>query len=188
MTTAAILSEAARSHLLIVDIQEKLSAAMDEKVLAQVVTHAGILAEAAGMLDIPMVHTEQYPKGLGPTLPAVQEKLPADSPAYDKTCFSSCRAAGVDTLLDVEQRPQVLIAGMEAHVCVLQTAFDLLGKGFQPFVVGDAVCSRHKRNYKNALRRMAEAGVIVTNTESVLFEWLGDAKHAQFKAVTKLIR
>lgn len=188
MRGMASLCDADKSHLLIVDIQEKLSAAMDAKVLDKVVKNTGILAEAAAALNVPVVRTEQYPRGLGPTLPALAVKLPADNVAVDKTCFSSCRAAGVEQALDNDNRNQVIIAGMEAHVCVLQTAFDLLNKGFTPFVVADAVVSRTSDNYKNALYRMQQAGVIVTNTESVLFEWLGDARHEQFKALTKLIR
>ena len=188
MTGIASICDADKSHLLIIDIQEKLSGAMDAKVLDKVVKNTGILIEAAGTLNIPIVRTEQYPKGLGPTLPAIREKLPADNVAIDKTCFSSCRASGVEQALDDDDRMQVVVLGMEAHVCVLQTAFDLLNKGFQPFVVADAIVSRKKDNYKNALYRMQQAGVIVTNTESVLFEWLGDAQPEQFKSLTKLIR
>jgi len=91
------------------------------------------------------------------------------------------------TTLRASHRRQVILTGMEAHICVLQTALALLAQGFQVFVVEDAVCSRSQQNQDNAMQRLRQAGVIITNAESVLFEWLADAKHPQFKALSQLI-
>ena len=183
-----MLCRAEHSQLLIIDIQERLAAAMPKDVLKKVVHQNRILIEAAGLLEIPVLRTEQYPKGLGPTDARLLEVLPAQHSAFEKTCFSSCGATAFEEALLSNARKQIIITGMEAHVCVLQTAFELVQKQREVFVVADAVCSRYKFNYKNALQRLRQHGVSVTSTESVLFEWLRDASHPQFKAVTKLIR
>lgn len=186
--TTPLLCQAPLSQLLIIDVQERLARSMDAEVLAKLVGNTQILMEAATALAIPILRTEQYPKGLGPTLPAISAKLPATQSAYAKTCFSSCGAAGIEQALNNATRKQMIIAGMEAHICVLQSAIELQQRGTQVFIVQDAVCSRSKRNYKNALARMRQAGIIISNTESVLFEWLKDASHPQFKSLSKLIR
>ncbi len=173
------LARAAGSALVVIDIQERLAAVMPMR--EAVVRATGILLEAAARLDVPVLVTEQYPKGLGATVPGVACKLPQGTPRIEKTCFSACAALPLT-------RPQVVLTGMEAHVCVLQTALELVAAGREVFVVRDAVCSRTEANYSNALARMQAAGVILTNTESVIFEWLRDAAHEQFRAVSKLIR
>jgi nicotinamidase-related amidase len=175
----AKLVRAADSALVLIDVQERLAAVMPSR--EAVVRAAGILLEAAARLDVPVVLTEQYPKGLGATVAELAAKLPAAAARVEKTAFSACGALQLP-------RPQVVIAGMEAHVCVLQTALELAAAGREVFVAADAVCSRTETNYRNALARMESAGVVLTNTESVLFEWLRDAAHEQFRAVSKLIR
>jgi nicotinamidase-related amidase len=185
---ASLLCSAEESQLVAIDIQGRLAGAMSEPERERVLRHAGILAEAAGKLKIPVLATEQYPKGLGPTAPAVAEALPPATPMFEKTCFSCGGAEGFLNTLGAGDRRQVVLAGMETHVCVLQTALELHGHGFQVFVVEDAVCSRHPDNHHNAVERLRQAGVIVTNTESVLFEWLRDAGHDQFKAISGLIK
>ena len=182
-----MLSTAQHSQLLIIDIQDKLASAMPDKVLAEVVKTNQILIQAANTLSIPVTCSEQYPKGLGSTLAQIASLLPPDS-VFDKTCFSSCAASGIDTRLNDSPRNQIIITGMEAHICVLQTAIQLQQQGKQVFVVQDGVCSRSKRNFKNALARLRQAGVIISNRESVLFEWLQDASHPQFRELSKLIR
>ncbi len=179
----APLCEAGHSQLVIIDIQEKLAAAMKASVREQTVRHAGILAEAAVRLGIPVLRTEQYPRGLGPTVPALQDA----GGLVEKTCFSCFAAGGFPRALDSARR-QIVLAGMETHVCVLQTALEMHQAGYQVFVVEDAVCSRHKRHHRNALARLRQAGVVVSNVESVLFEWLRDAAHPAFKAISRLIR
>lgn len=174
-------------QLLIIDIQERLAAAMPEAVVAQVKNNSAILANAAQLLNIPLHVTRQYPKGLGELVPELKAAI-GDSACQDKTSFSCCGEQGFATKLIDRSRPQFIIAGMESHVCVLQTAFELQDKGFAVFVVEDAVCSRNKLNHQNALRRMAAAGIIITNTESVVLEWLRDAQHEHFKTISGLIK
>lgn len=170
---------AADSSLLVIDIQERLISAMPAR--ESVIRATNILLEAAVRLGIPVTVTEQYPKGLGPTVAEIASRIPAGAARLEKTCFSGAAAV-------VTGRPQVVIAGMETHVCVLQTALELVAAGREVYVAADAVCSRAEANYRNALARMRDAGVIVTNTESVLFEWLRDAAHDRFRAISKLIR
>ena len=174
-----ILLSAAASALVVIDIQERLAAVMPAR--ESLVRSTGILLEAAGRLNVPVIVTEQYTKGLGPTVAEVTAKIPEGASRIEKMCFSG---ASVVT----GNRNQIVLAGMEAHVCVLQTAIELAASGREVFVVADAVCSRSQANYSNALDRMRAAGITVTNTESVLFEWLRDAGHEHFRALSKLIR
>lgn len=176
------------STLLIVDMQTRLAAAMEPVAWARVRDSTRLLARAAGELGLPVVVSQQYPTGLGPTAPEIVADLPAQAQTLDKTCFS---VAGDDDLaeaLRMTGRDQVVICGMEAHVCVLQSAAGLAAAGYRPFVVADAVCSRDDAHSANALDRMRASGLAVTNRESVLFEWLRDARHDRFRAVTTLLK
>ena len=179
-----LLSEAGNSQLVVIDIQERLAAAMPEKPRQQTIHHTALLAEAAAELGVPVVRTEQYPKGLGGMVTELQAVA---GNTVEKTCFSCFAAAGFPSALDGMRR-QIVLTGMETHVCVLQTAMEMHQAGYQVFVVEDGVCSRHKRHHRNALARMRQAGVIITNVESVLFEWLRDAAHPAFKRLSRLIR
>lgn len=183
-----MLCHASESILVSIDTQTRLAAAMPEAAGGRVINNSGILLQAAALLNIPVLVTEQYPKGLGKTEPAVACHLPAHARHFEKTCFSCCGAAGFMDVVRGLARRHVVLAGMETHVCVLQTALELKDAGNQVFVVEDAVCSRAEANHHNALARLRQAGVIVSNTESVLFEWLRDASHTQFKQVSALIR
>jgi nicotinamidase-related amidase len=174
------------SQLAIVDVQEKLCAAMPAEALQAVVKNCGILLQAALLLEIPLVHTEQYPKGLGPTLAAFAPWL-GNVTAVEKTCFSCCDESAFRTRLH-RDRSQIVLAGMEAHICVLQTALQLQESGRQVFIVEDAVLSRRDAHKQNALVRLRQAGIIVTNTESVVFEWLKVAEGDAFKQISKLVR
>ena len=180
-----MLARAADSILVIVDVQERLAAAMEAPALAGMKKNAGILIQAAAALGIPVLATEQYPKGLGRTVDEVAERIPQ---TIEKTCFSCAGAESFSGELRRAGRAQIVLAGMEAHVCVLQSALDLHTMGFEVFVVADACCSRRAENHRNAMERMRAAGVTVTNTESTVFEWLRDARHEQFKAVSALVR
>lgn len=176
----------AACQLVLIDLQEKLSAAMPPERMQHVSQQAAILLQAAQHLAIPTVVTEQYPKGLGNTLPALKALMP--HAAYvEKTAFSACGEAKFTQKLH-RDLSQVVLFGMEAHICVLQTALDLTAMGKQVFVVEDAVISRAAANQTNAIARLRDAGCIVTNTESVLFECLGGAHHPAFKAVSALIK
>ena len=160
---------------------------MPEKPRQQTLHNATLLTQAANTLKIPITHTEQYPKGLGATEEVIRSHL-ADAVAIEKTCFSCFAAEGFITAVSLAQRQQIILCGMESHVCVLQTAVELQQAGYQVFVVEDAVCSRHKQHHKNALARMRQAGIIVTNAESVIFEWLRDTSHPDFKSLSRMLR
>lgn len=174
------------SQLVMIDMQLKLAAVMPTDAMQSVLKHCGILAQAATMLEVPVTLTEQYPKGLGRTLPELTALLPQVQPV-EKTAFSCLAEPKFERHL-TRDHSQIMIAGMEAHICVVQTALDLLTSGKQVFVIEDAVISRNPANKTNAINRMREAGCIITNTESVLFEWLGKAEGDIFKSASKLIR
>ena len=183
------LCHADDSQLLIIDIQEKLVAAMPEDCMAQLTRNTERLVKAACTLGIPVMLTEQYPTGLGSTMENIVGCLPGDAGCCEKTTFSCCEADSFETQLHrAEERPQIILAGVEAHICVLQTAAGLQRWGFDLFIVEDATCSRDPANKRNALLRMDQHGIEVTNTESVVFEWLGDARHPEFKNLTSLFR
>jgi nicotinamidase-related amidase len=186
MTTPA-LCEAAASQLVIIDFQQRLAAAMPDQPRKQALHYTGLLANAARLLDIPLTYTEQYPAGLGNTDATLATHLTGDT-AIEKTCFSCAADDDFKARIANQHRHQVILCGMEAHVCILQTALQLQQLGYQIFVVEDGVCSRHKRHFKNALARLRQAGIIITNTESVIFEWLRDAAHPKFKSLARLIR
>ena len=183
-----MLARAADSVLVIVDMQERLAAAMIPAVRAGVMRTARVLLQAAGRLGIPVVVTEQYPKGLGPTATQILEMLPGGTPRLEKTCFSCAGTESFSKALQASGRTQVILAGMEAHVCVLQSALELRAVRQDVFVVEDACCSRNPDHHVNAAHRLRASGVIVTNTESVIFEWLRDARHDHFKDISALLR
>jgi len=185
--TALPLCEATHGQLVLIDIQERLVAAMPSKLRQQTLRNAELLVQAAKTLQVPISHTEQYPKGLGVTDKTLRTHL-ADSPAIEKTCFSCFAADGFSSALASHQRQQIVVCGMESHVCVLQTALELQQAGYQVFVVEDAVCSRHKQNHINAIARLRQAGITISNVESVIFEWLRDASHPDFKSLSRLLR
>jgi len=180
-----MLIERERSCLLLVDLQERLIAAMHEP--APVLKNAGILATAAKRLGIPIVVSEQYPKGLGPT-DAALARLAAPSAPLAKSDFSCTDDQALAERLESLGRDQAVVAGLEAHVCVLQTALGLPGRGLAPFVVADATTSRAADSRRLALDRMARDGVEIVTTEMVLFEWLGRAGTPEFKELSALIR
>jgi nicotinamidase-related amidase len=184
----SMLARAGDSTLVLIDVQERLAAAMAPAARAGVIRNARILLEAAARLGVPVLATEQYPKGLGPTAAELVEMLPAGTPRVEKTCFSSAGAEPFSAALEAIGRPQAILFGMESHVCVLQSALELRAVRPEVFVVEDACCSRNEQNHANAMRRLRAAGVVVTNTESVVFEWLRDARHEQFKAISALLR
>ena len=152
------------------------------------IRNAGILAHVADRLQIPTFLSEQYPKGLGPTDPGLAQQLSPATKRLEKTCFSCSEADGFVDSLRQANRQQVVLAGMEAHICVLQTAMGLRTEGFDVFVVEDATCSRNIENRRNAMDRLRQAGITLTNTESVIFEWLRDARHPEFKGISALLR
>ncbi len=181
--------EIATSTLVVVDIQQRLGDAMPGKVLNRVLQNTVLLTRTAGLLQIPVLQTEQYPEGLGVTHAVVSAALPTGSQSFTKTAFSCAQVTTFMSALDrAAERRQIILVGMEAHICILQTALDLVMAGFETFVVEDAICSRRLENYQNALDRLRDNGVAVVSAESVVFEWLADSKHPQFKAIQTLLR
>ncbi|MEW8690988.1 MAG: isochorismatase family protein [Candidatus Thiodiazotropha endolucinida] len=183
------LTHAKTSQLLIINTQERLTKAMPKPDLDQMVTNIVKLSQAASSLEVPIILSEHYGKGLGNTLPQIAKHLPPHTKAKDKLTFSCCTAPGFEEeLTENGNRKQVVIVGLEAHICVLQTASGLQQWGYQVFVVEDAISSRNPRHRKNALQRMRLNGVQITNSESVAFEWMGDANNPKFKEVSLLFR
>lgn len=174
---------AADSVLAVVDVQDKLLAKMPTA--TALVASVGFVIDAANLLNVPVRATEQYPKGLGPTAADIARRLPQPVPA--KTAFSCCGAEGFVPGLKALGRNTVVLVGMETHVCVAQTALDLLAEGFAVFLPVDAVSSRYDLDHATALRRLEAAGVVLTTAEAVAFEWMRDAAHPQFKAVSRLV-
>ena len=169
--------------LLLIDVQERINGVMvDQSHLSR----QQVLLEAFGVLDLPVVTTEQYPKGLGPTLPDLADRLP--SPAVEKMTFSCARQPEAMQAIEATGRKQIVVTGIETHVCVLQTALDLLDRGYDVHVPHDAVNSRRAKDKEWALHRMLAAGAVITATESALFELLERCGTDQFKAVSKMIR
>ena len=176
-----------KAVLVVIDVQEKLCVAMDETVLKQLVKNVGILLDSAAELNIPVLVTEQYVKGLGPTLAELKEKTAATS-CFEKMAFSCCGSAEFVAALKSTGRTQIIITGMETHVCVLQTVIELREAGLDVHVVKDAVMSRSKQNWQTAIHSMMLAGAIPTSTESALFQLLKVAGTDEFKKLSKLVR
>jgi nicotinamidase-related amidase len=172
--------------LLVVDMQEKLQPLIhDDKRLR---AKAAALAEGARLLDVPVVVTEQYPKGLGRTVPELHDAVKRAGGALEKTSFSCATDPAVRARIESLHREDVLLAGVEAHICVMQTALDLLERGYRVHVVQDAVGSREPANKDAALAKLARHGAEPSTVEMALFELMGDSKHPQFKAVQALIK
>jgi hypothetical protein len=182
MTIARLTS--AHSLVLVVDVQAKLLPAIPRQ--HELLRDLTFLLDVAGVLSVPALATEQYPHGLGPTVPTIAERCRPDRP--DKFTFSCC--AGIDMLGQCRDLgcTQVVLTGLETHVCVLQTGLDLLTAGLTVFVPTDAVAARGLLDHEVALRRLERAGAMLTTVETTAFEWLGSAQHPHFKAVSQLVR
>ena len=168
------------SIVAVIDVQDKLIATLHDDG-TRLLTATRFLLDVARILNVPIVVTEQYPKGLGHTVAGLGD---ADE-TIDKTGFSGCIADAFLERLNQNNVETVILLGMEAHVCVLQTALDLLRHGVRVMLAVDATDSALSLDREIALRRMEQAGVTLATTESIAFEWLGDAKHPQFKTVSK---
>jgi nicotinamidase-related amidase len=179
-----MLISRADCQLLVVDMQERLVPAMEPcAFLAGCVN----LLQGAQALRVPVLASEQYPKGLGRTVPEVAALVP-EAGRREKVEFSCCANAAIRNELAGAGHRQVVLAGIEAHVCVLQTALELVEAGFAVFVAADATASRRPESRETALRRMRDAGATVVTVEMVLFEWLRSAADPAFRTVSRLIR
>ena len=170
---------------MVVDIQERLLPAIFEK--ERVLQNTLRLIQGAGVLRVPIFATEQYRKGLGPTVPEVAAAIPGFAP-LEKLAFSACGAAAFLPALKQKKVSQAILCGIEAHVCVSQTCLDLLDQGLRVFVAADAVSSRTPENYRFGLDRMRAAGAAIVSTEMALFELLEQAGTAEFKQVLALVK
>jgi nicotinamidase-related amidase len=189
------LLDSARSTLLVIDLQGKLVPMVHRPTLVLEATRR--LMRLAEMFAVPVVLTEQYPKGIGPTeasILALFDRLATPAFRLEKTAFSCCAAPGFHELL-AKARPalpirqhQIVVAGIEAHVCVVQTVLELLEAGYPVQVCWDAVSGRGEEHRRHALERMAAAGATLTNHESVAFEWARDKQHPGFKALSALMK
>jgi nicotinamidase-related amidase len=176
----------ARAAVLVVDIQARLTPAMPPDTLARVLKYTRALAGAARELGLPVLATEQYPKGLGPIVPEVREVLP--SPPLEKVHFSCGADPGFAAALEKTGRRQVIVCGMETHVCVFQTVRDLVAMGYEVHVCADAVSSRTEEHRRVGLELCREAGAIVTTAETAIFDLLHRAATEEFKKVSPLVR
>lgn len=186
-TNTTPLCDADNSCLIIIDVQEKLSSVIPDKVISRLRKNTDILLTAANQLDIPVITTAQYPKGLGSIEDFIANKLTDTSRSFDKTRFSCLGADQLPEYLKQMNKKQIILTGIEAHICVLQSAMEFLVEGYEVFVVTNAIASRQSTSYEMTLFRLNQAGCILLNTESVLFEWLRDASHSEFKTLSKLI-
>ncbi len=177
--------QADRSALLVIDVQVRLLPVIHER--RRVLDNVRRLLSGAAIFDVPVLVSEQYPKGLGPTSEELGP-LPEQTTVREKTAFSCVRDEGWWTAFGGLERPQAVIVGIEAHVCVLQTAIDLLGRACQVFVVADAMSSRTPDNHALALDRMRQEGARVVGTEMVLFEWAERADTDRFKQMSQLVK
>ena len=176
----------ASSRLLVVDVQEKLVVALSDASRERLIANCRFLVEGATLFGVPVVATEQYPKGLGSTVASLADLI-AERPA--KTQFSALECTGWGTAAaSSDDRFQVVVAGMESHVCVLQTVLDLLASGYQTFVVVDAIAGRRDLDHQVALERMANSGATLTTAEAVLFEWCESASAPEFKQLSALVK
>lgn len=172
------------SLLLVVDIQERLVPAM--KYGEKVIKNTNILVAGAKEMNIPIVVTEQYPKGLGKTVSEISSGLDGVE-VFEKTLFSACTEELVECL-EKWGKKKIILTGMETHVCVFQTVRDLIGLGYEVFVASDGLSSRYEENHRNGLELMKDVGAVITNTETILFDLLKIAGTSEFKVISKLIK
>lgn len=174
---------AATAALIVIDVQEKLVTRIDQR--DRVIANALLLARGANLLGIPVWATEQYPKGLGPTIAPLVELIPRRP---DKTMFHCASIPSILEDLYYHKIRHVTLAGIEAHVCVAQSALELLKLGFKVQISADAVGSRHAIDREFALRRLERVGAVVSTTEAILFEWMESADHPRFKEFSAMIK
>lgn len=175
-----------RTALVIIDMQEVFRFAISD--FAETAARIALVARAAQLLNIPLIVTEQYPKGLGRTANEIKTVLPPTLEPIEKTAFSSCGAQRFVKQLEDSHASQLLVCGIEAHICVNQTTHDLLARGYQVHLLTDCITARAAHNKQAALAKMQQSGALISTIEMALFELMRDAQHEQFKAIQKLIR
>ncbi len=173
------------SILLVIDIQERLVGMLQKDIIVE---KSCALANAARVLGLDIIATEQYPKGLGSTIPLLKDAMGERAKYIEKTSFSALNEIGFEDILKATGKKHVIICGIEAHICVYQTAMDLISKGYEVSLVADASASRNKFEFKSGVELMRQKGVNITCVEIVLFELLKSAKNPNFKEVQALIK
>jgi len=173
------------SQVVVIDIQDKLVDVMPKSEIKKVIDASSVLIQAAKILEVPCLYTEQYPKGVGLTVKKIKSLLP--EPAIEKKTFSCLDESKFKSAL-VKSRPQIILCGLETHICILQTALASKAAGKEVFVVEDATLSRSSLHHQNAIARLRSEGIVITNIESVIFEWLRVAEGDHFKAISNLIK
>ena len=174
------------SALIIIDIQDKLvNASFDSEKL---VSNALKIVRASSILSVPVIVTEQYPKGLGGTISALKDNLAHDTCFYEKTSFSACHEPEFKNKIDSLNRKQFLICGIETHICVLQTALELHNAGFDVYILEDCSSSRHLSEKNIAIELLRQYGIKIVSVEIALFEWLKSSRHPKFKEIQTLIK
>ena len=175
-----------QSVVAIIDMQDAFRAKIPH--FAELAAHIAIMVQGAKQLGLPIVVTEQYPKGLGHTAPEIASVLPESVEIVEKTTFSSCGSEQFRSHLERAAAKQVIVCGIEAHICVNQTVHDLLANGFQVHLLTDCIASRNLNDRKAATRKMQMSGAIPCSVEMALFELMRDAKHEQFRAIQQLVK
>lgn len=180
-TDRTMLINKTNSCLLIIDVQERLAPVMNEP--RRIMDGCARLLKAADILNIPAIITEQYPKGLGPSIFDIKDAAPKSAVYFEKTSLSALQESGFPELLSSLNKKQIIIAGIEEHICVLQTAVELKEAGYDVFVVTEASGCRMKENEQAAVRRFEQEGIFTVSIEMVLFEWLRKAGTPEFKDI-----
>ena len=175
-----------KSVLVIVDIQEAFRSPIPD--FEEIAVRTSIMAQGCQILDVPIIVTEQYPKGLGKTAEEIYYSLPESAEVIEKSAFSACGANQFVEKIKSLGVTQIILAGIEAHICVNQTAHDLLDTGFQVHILLDCISSRNTHDKHSGIEKMKLSGAIPSNVEMALFELMKDSKHEQFKEIQKLVK
>jgi nicotinamidase-related amidase len=175
-----------QTALAVIDVQESFRQPIQD--FSELAARVALVAHAVQLLGVPVIVTEQYPKGLGRTAGEIRAVLPEGFEPIEKTAFSSCGAGEFVARLEAACARQVLLCGVEAHVCVNQTAHDLLARGYQVHLLTDCISSRAEQNRRVGVEKMLRSGALPSSTELALFELMRDARHEQFKTIQKLIK
>ena len=175
-----------RAVIVVVDLQEAFRAPIFE--FDKMVARTAIVVQAARLLNLPALVTEQYPQKLGATVPEIKSALPEGVAIVDKTAFSCCGASVFVEQLERLRRKQVVLCGIETHVCMSQTAHDLLARGYQVHVLEDCTSSRTRENREIGVAKMRRSGALPSSSEMALFELMVDSKHEQFRAISRMVK
>jgi len=180
--------EAANSVFLLIDFQSNLAAAMKKDVYANCENNVKLIVSSCETMKVPVIVTEQYSKGLGNTVDPVKARLKEQYKPIDKLSFSCCGDPVFQSTFPRLNKKYVMVAGIESHVCVLQSVVDLVAQGYYVHVISDAVCSRYKTDWKKALQYMRDAGAVITTTEIAVFQLLQKAGIPEFKVISPLFK